>query len=110
MGGCLQTHLVWAWYKAYLGSAIIYYLRCLTMHLLCSLTADRLMGVACNNLYKKSIRYTKIKLFIIWAYVTIICLPGLFFGSIVSSNEGWLVKSMRNITDNPSLENYKFIL
>ena len=53
--GCIQTNLVWAWYKAHLGSPMIYYLRSLTMHLLCSLTADRLMGVACNNLYQKSI-------------------------------------------------------
>ena len=108
--GCLQTHLVWAWYKAYLGSPMIYYLRCLTMHFLCSLTTDRLMGVACNNWYQTSVRHTKIKLSIIWAYVTTICIPGLFFGSIVSSNEGWVVKSMRNITNNQNLENYKFIL
>ena len=108
--GCLQTHLVWAWYKAYLGSPTIYYLRCLTMHLLCSLTADRLMGVACNHWYQKSVRHTKKKLFIIWTYVSIICIPGLFLGSIVSSNEGWVVKSMRNITNNDSVENYKFIL
>ena len=108
--GCIQTNLVWAWYKAHLGSAMIYYLRSLTMHLLCSLTADRLMGVACNRLYQKSIRYTKIKLFIIWAYVTAMCLPGLYFGSMIRLNEEWLVKSMRNITDNPGLEKYKSIL
>ena len=80
------------------------------MHLLCSLTTDRLMGVACNNWYQTSVRHTKKKLFIIWAYVTIICIPGLFFGSIVSSNEGWVVKSMRNITNNENVENYKFVL
>ena len=108
--GCLQTHLVWAWYKAYLGSATIYYLRCLTMHLLCSLTADRLMGVACNDWYRKSIKHTKTRLFIIWTYVSIVCIPGLFFGSIVHSNEGWIVKSMRNITNNENVENYKSIL
>ena len=108
--GCIQTNLVWAWYKAHLGSAMIYYLRSLTMHLLSSLTADRLMGVACNRIYQKSIRYTKTKLFIIWAYVTAMCLPGLYFGTILKLNEGWLVKSMRNITDNPGLEIYKSIL
>ena len=108
--GCIQTNLMWAWYKAHLGSAMIYYLRSLTMHLLCSLTADRLMGVACNQIYQKSIRFTKVKLFIIWAYVTAMCLPGLYFGTILRLNEGWLVKSMRNITDNPGLEIYKSIL
>ena len=108
--GCLQTYLAWAYYKAYIGSASIYYLRCLTMHLLCSLTADRLMGVTCNNWYQKSVRHTKTRLFIIWTYVSITCIPGLFFGSIVNSNAGWLVKSMRNRTNSEYIENYKTIL
>ena len=108
--GCVQTSIVWAWYKAHLGSAMIYYLRSLTMHMLCSLTADRLMGVACNSVYQRSIRHTKIKLFSIWVYVTATCLPGLYFGTMIKVNEGWLVKSMRNITDDPGLEIYKSIL
>ena len=108
--GCVQTNFMWAWYKAHLGSAVIYYLRALTMNLLCSLTADRLMGVACNAMYKKSIRYTKTKLFVIWAYVTAVCLPGMYFGTILKTSEGWLIKSMRNTTDNPHLEIYKSIL
>ena len=80
------------------------------MHLLCSLTTDRLMGVTCNSVYQKSIRYTRIKLFIMWVYVTAMCLPGLCLGTIVELKGKWLVKSMRNITDNPGLETYKSLL
>merc|ERR1712055_166084 len=51
-----------------------------------------------------------LKMSVIWAYVTAMYLPGLYFGTIVKINEGWLVKSMRNTSDNPELEIYKSIL
>ena len=107
---CIQYSMAVAYYKAHMGSALIYYLRCLTMHLLCSLTADRLFGVICNSIYQKSIEYTKVKLFIMWAYITAMCLPGLCLGTIVKVENGWWVKSMRNITDNEKLETYKTLL
>ena len=103
----MQTSMAVAWYKAHLGAALIYYMRSLTMHLLCSLTADRLMGITCNSIYQKSIRYTRIKLGIMWVYVTAMCLPGLCLGTIVKVKGNWLVKSIRNITDNPGLDTYK---
>ena len=107
---CIQISMAVAWYKAHLGAALIYYLRSLTMHLLCSLTLDRLLGITCNNVYQKSIRYTKAKLGMGWAYVTAMCLPGLCLGTINKVNGKWVITSIRNIINNPGLETYKSVV
>ena len=108
--GCIQEKLVWALYKAHLGSPMIHYTKFLTLHLLCSLTCDRFLGIFNNALYQKAILHTKLRLVLLWMYVTATTLPEIIMGKVEKLEEGWLVKSVTRITNNEEVEKYKLVL
>ena len=108
--GCIQEQLGWAIYKAHFGSSIIYYTKFLTIHLLCSLTADRFLGIFKNAWYQSAIRHTKIRITLLGIYVTVATVPGLYWGTIERVENGWRVWSVLRIVNDAMIQRYKIVM
>ena len=104
---CKQTNYYKAIYKAYIKSNLVYYGKYLTLYILLNLTIDRFMGICKKECYKAVLKYSKSRLLIIWAWVTVSVIPGIMWAKIENLGDVYEARSITRVVETNQIKAYK---